>query len=151
MYLGQCAKSPIGGSQAGDGGVGGGGGGGGGCVPRSQDLKNLAQDVISRSPSATTRVLQWMQISSTSTPSSDFSDGPGRMFCFGEEKVFISNSFVNKSQSVPICSIFLCEKQLKRAEKGKETLRGLLAEEREIKKSLLSSSSSSSNASALPF
>ena len=59
MYLGQRAKSPIGGSQAGDGGVrGGGGGGGGGCVPRSQDLKNLAQDVISRSPSATTRVLQ---------------------------------------------------------------------------------------------
>ena len=59
MYLGHSAKSPIGGSQAGDGGVeGGGGGGGGGCVPRSQDLKNLAQDVISRSPSATTRVLQ---------------------------------------------------------------------------------------------
>ena len=59
MYLGQRAKSPNGGSQAGDGGVrGGGGGGGGGCVPRSQDLKNLAQDVISRSPSATTRVLQ---------------------------------------------------------------------------------------------
>ena len=63
MYLGQRAKSPIGGSQAGDGGVEGGGGrggggGGGGCVPRSQDLKNLAQDVISRSPSATTRVLQ---------------------------------------------------------------------------------------------
>ena len=59
MYLGHRAKSPIGGSQAGDGGVGGGGGGGGGgCVPRSQDLKNLAQDVISRSPSATTRVLQ---------------------------------------------------------------------------------------------
>ena len=58
MYLGQRAKSPIGGSQAGDGGVRGGGGGGGGCVPRSQDLKNLAQDVISRSPSATTRVLQ---------------------------------------------------------------------------------------------
>ena len=59
MYLGQRAKSPIGRSQAGDGGVrGGGGGGGGGCVPRSQDLKNLAQDVISRSPSATTRVLQ---------------------------------------------------------------------------------------------
>ena len=57
MYLGQRAKSPIGGSQAGDGGVRG-GGGGGGCVPRSQDLKNLAQDVISRSPSATTRVLQ---------------------------------------------------------------------------------------------
>ena len=56
MYLGHRAKSPIGGSQAGDGG--GGGGGGGGCVPRSQDLKNLAQDVISRSPSATTRVLQ---------------------------------------------------------------------------------------------
>ena len=55
MYLGHRAKSPIGGSQAGDGGVGG---GGGGCVPRSQDLKNLAQDVISRSPSATTRVLQ---------------------------------------------------------------------------------------------
>ena len=54
MYLGQRAKSPIGRSQAGDGG----GGGGGGCVPRSQDLKNLAQDVISRSPSATTRVLQ---------------------------------------------------------------------------------------------
>ena len=53
MYLGHRAKSPIGGSQAGDGGVGG-----GGCVPRSQDLKNLAQDVISRSPSATTRVLQ---------------------------------------------------------------------------------------------
>ena len=59
MYLGQRAKSPIGGSQAGDGGVRGeGGGGGGGGVPRSQDLKNLAQDVISRSPSATTRVLQ---------------------------------------------------------------------------------------------
>ena len=61
MYLGHRAKSPIGGSQAGDGGGGGGGrggGGGGGCVPRSQDLKNLAQDVISRSPSATTRVLQ---------------------------------------------------------------------------------------------
>ena len=57
MYLGQRAKSPIGRSQAGDGGVRG-GGGGGGCVPRSQDLKNLAQDVISRSPSATTRVLQ---------------------------------------------------------------------------------------------
>ena len=56
MYLGQRAKSPNGGSQAGDGGVRG--GGGGGCVPRSQDLKNLAQDVISRSPSATTRVLQ---------------------------------------------------------------------------------------------
>ena len=56
MYLGQRAKSPIGGSQAGDGGVRG--GGGGGCIPRSQDLKNLAQDVISRSPSATTRVLQ---------------------------------------------------------------------------------------------
>ena len=37
MYLGQRAKSPIGRSQAGDGGVGG--GGGGGCVPRSQDLK----------------------------------------------------------------------------------------------------------------
>ena len=54
MYLGQRAKSPIGRSQAGDGGVRG----GGGCVPRSQDLKNLAQDVISRSPSATTRVLQ---------------------------------------------------------------------------------------------
>ena len=57
MYLGQRAKSPIGGSQAGDGGVRGGGGGGGG-IPGSQDLKNLAQDVISRSPSATTRVLQ---------------------------------------------------------------------------------------------
>ena len=55
MYLGQRAKSPIGRAQAGDGGVRG---GGGGCVPRSQDLKNLAQDVISRSPSATTRVLQ---------------------------------------------------------------------------------------------
>ena len=148
MYLGQRAKSPIGGSQAGDGGVRG----GGGCIPRSQDLKNLAQDVISRSPSATTRVLQWMQICSTLTPSSDFSDGPGRMFCFGEEKVFISNSFVNKSQWVPICSICLCEKQLKRVEKGKK-LRGLLAEEREIKKSLLSAanSSSGSNASALPF